>query len=47
MHLGFTVCSTEDDSFQSQTLDELLSDKEIKSLEAILAAAVKGYLEEK
>lgn len=46
-HLGFTVCLTEDNSFQSQTLDELLSSKEVKSLEMILASVVKGYLEEK
>jgi hypothetical protein len=46
-HLGFTVNLVEENSFNQKSLDELLTSKEIKSLEMILASVVKGYLEEK
>lgn len=46
-HLGFTVNLVEEGSFNQESLDKLLTDKEIKSLEMILASVIKGYLEEK
>lgn len=46
-HLGFTVNLVEDEGFNQESLDKLLTDKEIKSLEMIIASVVKGYLGEK
>lgn len=45
-HLGFTVNMLENSSYNTKSLDELLSKEKIKSLEMIIASVVKGYLEE-
>lgn len=46
-HCGFDVVLNDDYSFSGTRLNDLLTDKEIKSIELVISSLVKGYLEDK